>query len=155
MNSDTFEGNRGRRLHHEHTARESSLASLLCVTALFVVKSTKKVADVPPSKLLVTMNQAPSRRTRGQENARLVRNCTWFFTDVTATIVVQSTVTSGRADVFTSSQAFQATLETQALIRLPREEPEVEKSQTHSKLHLVFTGVTVSFVTPIDNTLLD
>ena len=92
-----------------------------------------------------------SSQVNWSENSRLVQNCTWFFTDVTAAIVVQSTFTSGLADVFNSSQALQATPETQAPIRLPREEPVVEKRQTRSKLHLVFHWCHCSLRGPVDN----
>ena len=47
-----------------------------------------------PSKLLVTMNQAPSRRTRGQKMPESLKTAAGSLL-TTVTIVVQSTVTSG------------------------------------------------------------
>ena len=130
----TFEETHSRGRHDE-SAPGSSLALQL--------PSWSSPPNVPRCT-----HEFPSKLVRKLQTRS---NCTWFFTDVTAAIVVQSTFTSGLADVFNSSQALQATPETQAPIRLPREEPVVEKRQTRSKLHLVFHWCHCSLRGPVDN----
>ena len=64
-------------------------------------------------------------------------------TGVTVTVVVQSTVTSGLADVFMSFQALQATAETQASLGYLEEDPWSKKTPNSFKNRTwFFNGVT-------------